>query len=498
MIETMTGGVGIFDYDKDGRLDIYFVNGAAQRELVKDDPSYYNRLFRNEGGMRFQDVTRAAGVEGRGYGMAVAASDYDNDGDVDLYLPGVDGALLYRNSGDGRFDEVSDRTGVANKGLWSVGAAWLDYDRDGWLDLFVVNYLDWSYEKEVACGNPKDAYRTYCHPRHYAGLANRLYRNQGDGTFLDVSAATGIGAAIGKGMAVAVADYDLDGDPDLFVTNDTLPNFLFRNEEGERFREVALQAGVAFNDDGRALSSMGIDFRDLDNDARPDVIVTALTNETFPLFRNLGNGLFADRTYPSRLGALTVDRGGWSCGFYDFDNDGRKDIFLANGDVQDNVEVFSSRTSKQPNSVMRNLGDGSFAEFVLGDRIGQHRGAAFGDLDGDGRLDIVVSRLGENAEIWHNASTATGRWLAIQLEGSTSNRDGLGARIRVVSQGGSAQWNHATTAVGYASSSANAVHFGMGDNETARLVEIHWPSGQVQSLANVRTNRLVRVREPTQ
>jgi enediyne biosynthesis protein E4 len=503
IIEPMVGGVALLDYDNDARLDIYFVNGARIPSLQKDDPIFSNRLFRQTENGTFSDVTSAAGVAGEGYDMGVAVADYDNDGFADLFVAGLKGSTLYRNRQNGTFEDVTARAGLIAGKLqhqWSVAAAWLDFDNDGALDLFVVNYLDWSPEKDRVCPNPTASYRVYCDPQYYPGLPNMLFRNNRDGTFTDVSAQTGIAAAVGKGMSAAMSDYDGDGRIDLFVSNDTVPNFLFRNEGG-RFREIGLSAGVSVNDTGRPVSSMGIDARDYDNDGFDDVFITALATQTFPLWKNLGRGLFQDVTHPSRVASATALRSGWSAAILDFDNDGLKDLFAANGDVQDNTEVYSSRPSRQGNMVLRNTGDGTFTDVTDAagadlNRTALHRGAAFGDLDGDGRLDIVVSRLNEPAAVFRNVSSGTAHWLRLRLVGRRSNRDGIGARIKVVTASGREQSNHVTTAVGYASASEPVVHFGLGTDRLAEQVEIRWPSGSRQTLTNVQANQLITITEP--
>lgn len=497
-IETMVGGVAVFDFDNDGRPDIFFANGARQPDLRKTGKEYWNRLYRNLGQAKFEDVTERSGLQGEGFSIGAAAADFDNDGFQDLFVASVNRNLLYRNRGDGTFEDVTSKAGIAESGPqpWAVAAGWFDYDRDGDLDLFVVNYVKWDPAKEPFCGDPRGTYRTYCHPRFYEGLPNALYRNNGDGTFSNVSGPSGIGSHVGKGMGVAFADYDEDGDLDVFVTNDTVPNFLFRNEGGQTFREVALEAGVGYNDDGGTISSMGVDFRDVNNDGREDLFITALSNETFPLFRNLGKGLFADVTYPSRLGALSLPLSGWGTGIYDFDNDGWKDIFTANGDVQDNTELFSSRKSRLASTIFLNLANGKFELVELG-KAGLHRGAAFGDFDGDGRVDVVVSRIQDEAAILLNRSGEGNHWLAFRLRGTRSNRDGIGAKVKVSTASGT-QWNLCTTSVGYASSSDRTVHFGLGKDDVVKEVEIRWPSGVVQRLTNVSVDRYVNVTEPEQ
>ena len=502
--ETMTGGIAVFDYNHDGKPDIFFVNGAAIPSLKKPSPEYGNRLYRNDGGSQFTDVTATAQLIGSGYDMGAATGDFDNDGFPDLFVAGVHRNTLYRNQGDGRFADVTKAAGVASgEKEWAVAAAWLDYDNDGWLDLFVVNYVQWDPASEPFCGHPDKKYRTYCHPREYQGLSNRLYRNRGDGTFQDVSQKSGIAAHAGKGMSAAVADYNNDGHPDIFVANDAVPNFLFQNQGDGSFQEVAAQAGVAFNDDGRALSSMGTDFRDLDNDGKPDIFVTALANETFPWFRNLDNRFFEDATYRSGIGRASLPYSGWGAGAYDFNNDGWKDLFVAAGDVQDNTEVFSSQTSRQANRVLLNRGDGAFldASGSAGkdfQHAALHRGAAFADFDGDGKIDIVVSRLNEPAALFRNTTASSNYWIAFRLEGSRSNRDAIGARIRLTSASGKQQWNQVTSAVGYASASDTAIHFGLGDDASAREIEIRWPSGTVQILKDLETDRYWNVKEPPQ
>jgi enediyne biosynthesis protein E4 len=490
MIETMAGGVAAFDYDGDGLTDIFFTNGAAIPELRKSSPKYQNRLYRNLGNLKFQDVTARAGVAGEGYSMGAAVADFNNDGHPDLFVAGVFHNILYRNRGDGTFEEVTAKSGIQSK-LWAVAAGWFDYDRDGHLDLFVVNYASWTPAFNRFCGDAARNLRVYCHPKYFEGLPNTLYRNLGNGTFEDVTTKSGIGTHIGRGMSVAFADYDDDGYPDAFVTNDNLPNFLFRNRGDGRFEEVALAAGVALLDHGKPVASMGVDFRDYDNDGRPDLTITALFGETFPLFRNAGRKTFTDATYPSKIGILSAAHSGWCNGFADFDNDGWKDLFTANSHVNDRVEHFEPTTYKAQNTVFANRGDGSFAVSDAGLRSARaHRGCAFADFDRDGKLDIVVSSLGEPAELWHNVSPAANHWLILKPIGGAGNRDAVGARIRLLNQ-----TNHQTTAVGYASSSAAGVHFGLGGTARIPVVEIRWPSGKVQRLTAVATDQVLVVRE---
>jgi enediyne biosynthesis protein E4 len=495
IIETMPGGVAIFDYDGDGLPDIFFANGAAVPSLEKNAPKYQNRLFRNLGGMKFKDVTEQAGLGGAGYSIGAAAADFDNDGHIDLFVAGVRSNHLYRNLGNGKFEDVTARAGIKSD-VWSITGGWFDYDNDGRLDLFVVNYLKWSPEVAPYCGDPVRKLRAYCHPRFFDGLPNTLYHNRGDGTFEDVSVKAGIASQIGKGMSVAFADYDGDGLSDVFVTNDKLPNFLFRNLGNGQFAEVGLEAGAALADDGRTISGMGVDFRDYDNDGRPDIVFASLAGETFPLFRNNGNGEFRDWTSRSRLGPLTHERSGWSLGLFDLNNDGWKDLFTANGHVNDTVETFEAAKYKLPNSIFVNQGDGTFRD-VSGEmgadfqKPRAHRGAAFADLNGDGKIDVVVSALGEPAEIWQNISPDDNAWLLLKLTGTHSNRDGIGARIRIGNQ-----WNQMTTNVGYASSSHSGVHFGLGKAKQVDRIEIRWPSGIEQVLTNVRANQVLQVTEP--
>ncbi len=492
MIETMPGGVAAFDYNHDGRADIYFTNGAAIPSLKKESPRDFNRLYRNDGAMKFTNVTAEAGVAGDGYSMGVAAGDYDNDGNVDLFVAGVRHNILYRNLGNGKFEDVTAKAGIKSD-LWSVAAGWFDFDNDGRLDLFVVNYAKWSPVFDRFCGDSERDLRVYCHPKYFEGLPNTLYRNRGDGTFEDVTAKSGIGESIGRGMSVAFADYDGDGRLDAFVTNDNLPNFLFHNLGGGKFEEVALTAGVALLDHGKPVASMGADFRDYDNDGLPDIAVTALSGETFPLFRNLGKGAFQDATFSSRLAKLSAPYAGWSNGLFDFNNDGFKDLFAADAHVNDLVDKFEPFTYRQANRVFVNNGDRTFRDGTpdeLAAAIGAHRGSAFADFDGDGRIDVVVSSLGEPAELWRNETPGDAHWLILKLAGAKSNREGIGARVKCGDQ-----YNHMTTAAGYASSSHFGVHFGLGAAGRVNC-EIRWPSGVVQVLKDVPANQALKVREP--
>jgi hypothetical protein len=504
-IETMVAGVGLLDYDGDGYLDVYLVNGAAVPSLKKESPMHWNRLFHNNHDGTFTDVTERAGVAGAGYGMGVAVGDYDNDGRPDLFLANVTGNQLFHNNGDGTFTDVTAKAGLAGaqmngKKMWSVGAGWFDYNNDGLLDLFVVNYCVWEVNKDPYCPL-KSGVRGYCHPKLYTSLQSTLYRNNGDGTFTDVSKETGIAGHMGKGMSVSFADYDGDGFLDAFVANDTTPAFLFHNLGGKKFEEVGVAAGVAYAPDGSTLSGMGSDFRDVNNDGRPDIWYTAVEHQSFPLLINSGHGDFDDLTLASGLQS-TSEMSGWSNGIYDFDNDGAKDLFVARANVLDNIsELTPDRKYPEPNSIFRNLGNGKFQDVskTAGPDFqleAAHRGAAFGDLDNDGRVDIVVSVLGGPVKLFHNISDTGNHWILLKLVGTKSNRMGIGAQIHIITEDGHSQWNEATTAVGYTSSSDSRVHFGLGKNQHIKDMEIRWPSGIKQTLHDLAVDRILTIEEP--
>jgi hypothetical protein len=498
---TMAGGVAVFDYNRDGRSDIFFTNGANIETLEKDSPRFFNRLYRNDGNGVFTDVTREAGLAGAGYNICVAVSDYDNDGYPDLFVGGVHGNHLYHNNGNGTFSDVTAKAGLNHAvdalygPLWTAAAAWVDVNNDGLLDLVVINYLQWEVKTETLC--PFMGAYDYCTPKRYKGQPNQLFLNRGDGTFEDVSEKWGFRAHVGKGMGVGVADYDLDGRPDLFVTNDTTYNFLFHNTR-QKFEEVAFQQGVALPEDGGFVSGMGTDFRDFNNDGYPDIVFVALNDQTFPLFVNKGGKGFEEVSFPTGMRQLSRSMSGYGPGFFDFDNDGWKDLFVSRGHVES--MGTPSYSVEQYNTVFRNPGAHGKWQALI-DEAGfqaspaaRHRGCAFGDFDGDGRVDVVVTALGRNPEIWMNRTENAGHWLDVALEGTKSNRDGIGARITVVTSAG-AQYNHMTTSVGYASSSYAPVHFGLGADSHAQLVEIHWPSGIVQTMRDVAGDRVLRVKE---
>jgi enediyne biosynthesis protein E4 len=500
--ETMAGGVAVFDYDNDGNLDIFLTNGADISSLKKTSPKYWNRLFRNNGDGTFTDVTGKAGLVGTGYDTGVAIGDFDNDGYEDIFVGGVHRNTLYHNNGDGTFTDVTEKAGLARPDkqygpLWSVGGAWVDVNNDGLLDLFVVNYLSWDGSKEPDCmfeGKPE-----YCHPRFYKELPNQLFLNRGDGTFVDVSAPAGIRSHPGKGMGVGIADYDGDGLPDIFVANDKLFNFLFHNKGNTRFEEAAFEAGVMAPERGDLISGMGVDFRDINNDGFPDIAIAALQNETFPVYQNNGKGEFTEITTRSGMTSLSNSMSGYSPNIADFDNDGWKDIFVSRGDVQ-SPAMAARIPINQPNTAFRNSREGKWSALTAeagftAQPPRRHRGSAIGDFNHDGKLDVVVTALGAPAEIWMNDSPNRNHWLELALEGTKSNRDGIGARIRIVA-GGQTQFNHASTASGYASSSAGPIHFGLGTASMVDEIEIRWPSGVTQVLKNTESDRILRVREP--
>ena len=509
LVETMGGGVALFDYDNDGRLDVFFTNGAKIEDPMprngspdKTDPAYWNRLYRQRADGTFEDVTETAGVTGRPqnqYGMGVAVGDYDNDGFDDLYVTNYGANTLYRNSGKGTFADVTASAGVAAGG-WSASAGFVDYDNDGHLDLFVTRYLQWGFQHNRYCGEKKPGYRAYCHPDNFEAIANVLFRNNGDGTFTDVSMKAGIASAPGKGLGVAFADYDGDGWIDVYVANDSFPSFLFRNGGKGIFTEEGLLAGVALNEDGKTFAGMGVDFGDYDNDGRPDVFVTDLSNERYRLFRHNGDGSFRDATNASGVGGATLAFSGWSTRFVDYDNDGWKDIFVAQGHVMDTIEKTSPNLRYlQPPLLLRNE-SGRFVRVLAGEVFRQDwagRGAAFGDLDNDGDVDAVVSNVGQQAIVLRNDGGNRRHWLGIRVAGRKSNRGGIGAQVKVVSASGLTQYATVTTAVGYLSASDRRLIVGLGNDATATLVEIRWPSGAVQRHERVKAGQFLDAIEPT-
>jgi len=501
-IETMAGGVALLDYDNDGLLDIFFTNGAAIPSLQKTDATYYNRLFHNNGDGTFTDVTEKAGVKGVGYSMGVAAGDFDNDGFEDLYVTGVNANQLLHNNGDGTFTDITERAGVAGKvpGLgkaWSVAAGWFDYNNDGLLDLMVINYLNYDIKTAKHC--VAEGLPAYCSPVDFLGTPNILYRNNGDGTFTDVTKTSHIAEYVGKGMGVSFADYDNDGFTDVFISNDTFQNYLLHNNGDGTFTDMGIASGVAYNAFGNAVAGMGTDFRDIDNDGKPDIFETTMFGEGFPLFRNLGDGQFQDATGAAGLMTLSARLTGWGTGIFDFDNDGFKDLFTANSDILDNSMELAHRPYALPNGLFRNLGNLTFED--LSRKAGSgflvpaaHRGAAFGDLNNDGKIDIVTTSLNGSPEILMNRSNNKKHWILFKLAGIKSNRDGLGTKIKITTVLGS-QYNQATTAVGYDSSSDKRVHFGLDSATVVDKVELTWPSGIRQVMTNIKADQVVTVTE---
>jgi enediyne biosynthesis protein E4 len=502
-VELMVGGVAAFDFDNDGCTDLFFTNGATLPGLRKTGPEFYNRLYRNNCDGTFTDVTEKAGVGGEGYSMAVATADFDNDGLSDIFVAGVNRNILYRNLGGGRFEDVTARAGLSGvdpkRGkMWSISAGWFDYDNDGWLDLFVSDYVEWDPATEPACGPPQG--RFYCHPNAYRGLPDQLFHNNRDGTFTDVSESSGIARHIGKGMGVAFADFDGDGFTDVFVANDSVRHFLFRNQGDGTFREIGLEAGVALREDGAAIAGMGADFRDYDNDGLPDMVVSGMINDGFLLFRNLGKRWrFQDSGQRTGLLMGTRQLTGWSLGMYDFDNDGWKDLFFALSHFPA-LDRYLGRNAALANRVFRNLEGRRFEDVSPGagadfQQPALHHGAAFADFDNDGRIDVVVTTLDGPVKLFRNLNGGGQHWLAVKLRGKRSSRQGLGAVVRVTLPDGRDLYGHATTSVGFASSSEPLVRFGLGPHAGVKQIEVRWPGRGVQSIDGVKGDRVVEIEE---
>jgi hypothetical protein len=500
LIETMGSGCGWIDYDQNGLLDIYLVNGAATRLYTPTKP-LRSALYRNNGDGSFTDVTERAGVGAEDlFGMGVSVGDYDNDGFPDLFVLGYGRCILYHNNGDGTFSDVTSKAGVGNAGKWASSAAWFDYDNDGKLDLVIANYVDWSPENNFYCGSKGPGLRSYCHPDVYHGQSPALYHNNGDGTFTDVTMRSGLGQKPGNGLGVVTFDYDNDGWQDIFIANDSMPNFLFHNNRDGTFREVAYSAGVAVGVDGQFEAGMGTDAADTTGTGRLDLVVTHLDQQLARLYQNLGDGLFEDATYRSKLSYATFHMSGFGTRFMDYDNDGRRDLFMANGHVLDNIQLYHAETRyAEPKLMFRNAGGGIFEN--VSDQLGPDfllprvsRGAAIGDFDNDGDLDILVSNNGQAPQLLRNDGGNSNHWLQIFLVGTRSNRDGVGARVKVTA-GDLVLYDERKGGMSYQSAQDPRLHFGLGQHSNIDLIEIEWPSGESTKLTNLKPNQIIAVEE---
>jgi hypothetical protein len=499
-LETMGTGVGWIDYDQDGLMDLFFVQSAAT-DIYKPPHPLRSALYRNNGDGTFTDVTDKAGVGGEGhYGQGVAVGDFDNDGYPDLYVTGYGSAILYHNNGNGTFTDVTAKAGVADSGGWSTSAGWFDYDKDGWLDLVVTNYIDWTPKNNLWCGEHRPGYRSYCHPGNYKGQRIKLYHNNHDGTFTDVSDASGVGKPEAKGMGVVLADFNNDGWPDIAIANDSWPNFLFINKHNGTFEDVSLISGLAASEDGRYEAGMGIDAADVDGDGWQDVYITHLDFELNRLYRNSQDGTFTDETFRSGLGNKAVLMSGVAMKFLDYDNDGWNDILQLNGSMLDNVALYHAEVSyKEPLLMFHNSGKGQFEK--TSDSLGPDfmrpivgRGLATADYDNDGDIDIVTNNRGDYPSLLRNDGGNANHWITIQLIGTKSNRDGIGASLKLTSEG----FVHVEQAKGgssYMSASDPRIHFGLGKRTKIDSLEITWPSGHMDRLTNVSIDQIITVKE---
>jgi enediyne biosynthesis protein E4 len=500
LIETMGAGCGWIDYDQDGLLDLYLANSAATKLYVPKQ-ALRGALYHNNGDGTFSDVTAKAGVGAEGlFGMGVAVGDYNNDGFPDLFVLGYGRCILYRNNGDGTFTDVTDAAGVVNLGKWASSAAWFDYDNDGRLDLVIANYVDWSPERNYWCGDKGPGLRSYCHPDVYHGQPPTLYHNNGDGTFTDVSVRSGIGLKPGNGLGVVTFDYDDDGWQDVFIANDHMPNFLFRNNRDGTFREVGYEAGVAVGVDGQFEAGMGVDAGDTLNNGKLGLIVTHLDQQLARLYQNLGDLSFEDATFRSKLSYATFHVSGFGTRFMDYDNDGSQDIFMANGHVLDNIERYHSGTPyAEPKMMFRNRGGGIFenvSERLGGDFLAARvsRGAAIGDFDNDGDLDILVSNNGQAPQLLRNDGGNSSHWLQILLIGTHSNRDAVGVRVKVTA-GDLTLYDQRKGGMSYQSAQDPRLHFGLNQHASVDSIEIRWPSGAVTTLGKLKSDQIIAIKE---
>ncbi len=504
LLETMGSGVALFDYDNDGLLDMFFANGAPVADPTlkgtipqKKSEQDWNRLYHQKKDGTFEDVTAKAGLQGVGYGMGVAVGDFDNDGNEDLYVTAYGGNKLYRNNGHGTFTDVTEASGTGGTG-WSTSAAWVDLDNDGLLDLIVLRYVQWDFD-DVWCGEHREGYRAYCHPDIFPAIPALVYHNDGHGHFTEVAQKMGL-AQPGKGLGIAFADFDRDGKIDIAVANDSMLEFLYRNKGNGSFEEIGLTAEIAVDGDGRTYAGMGLDFQDYNNDGLPDLVITNLANQKYALYRNNGDGSFTYDTYVSGMARMTLLHSGWGIHFLDYDNDGLKDLLVAQGHDLDTVELtYPQLHYKEPMLLARNTGKGfvdvSKQSGAVFEQPWVGRGMAVGDLDNDGRLDAIVSTNNGPAHILHNETATTNHWLLLALTGHKSNRDAIGAEIKVTTSKGT-QWLTVSTAGSYLSSNDKRAHFGLGADTSAKEVEIHWPSGIIQKLADVKGDRVLKIDEP--
>jgi len=500
-LETMGTGVAWLDYDQDGLMDLYLVQ-SGPTEFYKPDHPLRSALYHNNGDGTFTDATEKAGVAAENhYGQGVAVGDYDNDGYPDLYVTGYGSAILYHNNGDGTFADVTKKAGVADEGNWSTSAAWIDYDKDGYLDLVVTNYIDWSPKNNLWCGEHRPGYRSYCHPGNYKGQHTKLYHNNHDGTFTDVSDSSGIGKPESKGMGVVVADFNNDGWPDIAIANDSWPNFLFINKHDGTFQDVSFISGVAASEDGRYEAGMGIDAEDVYGDGWQDIYITHLDFELNRLYRNNKDGTFTDATFSSGIGNKAILLSGVSMKFIDYDNDGWPDIVQLNGAMVDNVQLYHSEvTYKEPLLMFRNLGKGQFEKIpdgALGPDFSRPiagRGIASADFDNDGAIDLAINNRGDYPMLLRNDGGNVNHFLEVLLIGTKSNRYGIGASLKITA----GDWTHVEQSKGgmsYMSASDPRILFGLGKHAKIDSLEITWPSGQIDRLKDLPIDKIIAIKE---